>query len=86
MHNDSRPGAWTQTIWQKRRNERVIGDNQAPAKTLLRDEHLLFGTGWLSRGNVLFTLTFRAGDVRSGNRSWQHFRGDWSEWPIIESR
>jgi hypothetical protein len=52
-------------------------------RKLLRDEHLNYGVGSISQGNLILRLTVQGLEILCSNRDFQAYRNDWSRWPVI---
>jgi hypothetical protein len=53
-------------------------------REVLQVEHQDHGAGSVSGANVIFALRFSETDVICSGRSWQTYRNNWSEWPILQ--
>jgi hypothetical protein len=61
----------------------TVWDQVVLARPVLLEEHRAYGAGWVSGGNVLFTVRFSDSAVLCSGRDWQAHRNNWAEWPML---
>jgi hypothetical protein len=52
-------------------------------RAMLRAEYDVHGIGTLNKEMIVFTLRFQSQNVLCSSRSFQHYRNDWSLWPML---